>query len=225
MQATPDGTSVAQPRRGQHVAAVAALAAALLASNPARADELSVAEVARLERGATVTRPQTLEHGDRRYVGGVTYTLIDARASELQGVLDDVRDWPRFLPRTRDAHPVGSAAGDALVEVTHGNALLQVSYTVRVHREGSIVRFWMDPSRAHGIMDVWGFFRTQPFEGGRTLVTYGILIDMGPGLLRDLFENRVRELALTVPQRVRGLLLERHRYSESSLVTEGIARY
>src|SRR5215472_3860537 len=98
--------------------AVAALAAAVLASTSAQADQLSVAEVQRLQSGATVTRPQTLEHGDHRYVGGVTYTLIDARAGELQGVLDDVGDWPRFLPRTRDAHPVGTAAGDALVEVT-----------------------------------------------------------------------------------------------------------
>jgi hypothetical protein len=32
---------------------------------------------------------------------------------------------------------------------------------------------------------------------------------MGPGLLRDLFENTVRELALSVPDRVRGLVLER----------------
>ena len=37
-------------------------------------------------------------------------------------------------------------------------------------------------------------------------MTYGILVDMGPGLLRDLFEDRVRELALSVPDRVRDVV-------------------
>jgi hypothetical protein len=85
----------------------------------------------------------------------------------------------------------------------------------------------MEPSRPHGIEDVWGFFRIEPVELDRSLVTYGILIDMGAGPLRSLFENRVRELALTVPQRVRGLFLERaaSRNGEYSPVTESIARY
>ena len=203
------------------------LAAACLNSVPARADALSGADTERLESGATVTRTDTLERGDRRYVGGVTYTVIDAQPGDLERLLADVKDWQRFLPKTRDARRVGTAGGDPLVQVTHGSSLLQVSYTVRVHRQGNLLRFWMDPSRPHDIEDVWGFFRMQPIRHDRTLVTYGILIDMGPGVLRSLFENRVRELALTVPQRVRGLLLERgtSAYRESPLVTGAMARY
>lgn len=201
--------------------AIAALAAWFVASASARADGLSAAEADRLIGGGTVARPQALERGDRRYVGGVTYTIVDAPTRELAAVLDDVQGWRRFLPKTRDARQIGTAAGDALVEVTHGSALVQVTYTMRVRRDGNLVRFWMDPSRPHDIEDLWGFFRAEPFEGGRTLVTYGILIDIGAGLLRDLFEDRVRALALTVPQRMRGLLLQRKiaRYEESSLAT------
>jgi hypothetical protein len=206
---------------------VTTLATALAASSSAAADGLSAKEGDRLMSGGTVTRVQGLERGERRYVGGVTYTIVDAPANELAALLDDIPGWRRFLPKTRAARHVGTAAGDALVEVTHGSAVLRVSYTMRVRREGNVVRFWMDPSRSHDIEDLWGFFRAEPFDGGRVLVTYGILIDMGAGLLRDLFENRVRELALTVPQRMRGLLLERRsaRYEESSLVTAATARY
>jgi hypothetical protein len=67
----------------------------------------------------------------------------------------------------------------------------------------------MDPARAHDIEDVWGFFRAEPMGDGRTLVTYGILIDMGDGILRDMFEGRVRELALEVPDRVRDVVVQR----------------
>jgi hypothetical protein len=207
--------------------AVAALAAVWVASASARADGLSAAEANQLTSGGTVARTQALQRSDQRYVGGVTYTILDARAGELAALLDDVDGWRRFLPKTRNARHVGATHGDALVEVTHGSALLQVIYTMRVHRDGDVVRFWMEPSRPHDIKDVWGFFRAEPYGGGRTLVTYGILIDMGGGLLRDLFEDRVRELALTVPQRVRGLLLERRAagYDESSLVRETVTRY
>jgi hypothetical protein len=186
-----------------------ATAAFVLTGSVARADGLSLAENEHLARGATVARAQQMQRAERRYVGGVTYTILDARIDDLASLLDDVRSWRRFLPKTRDARPVGSAGADALVEVTHGSALVRVAYTLRVHREGNVVRFWMDPSRSHDIEDAWGFFRAEPMPDGRTLMTYGILIDMGGGLLRDMFEGRVQELALEVPDRVRDVVLER----------------
>jgi hypothetical protein len=208
--------------------AAAACAMSLVASASAHADRLSSEEMDRLRRGGTIARLQTVEHHDRRYVGGVTYTVFDATAGDVTALVNDLEGWRRFLPKTRDAHLVGVAGGDALVEVTHGSALVQVSYTMRVHREGNVVRFWLDANRPHDIEDLWGFFRAEPFDGGRALVTYGILIDIGAGLLRDLFEDRVRELALSVPQRARGVLRERRTawVERPQLVTsEAAARY
>jgi ribosome-associated toxin RatA of RatAB toxin-antitoxin module len=219
---TIDGGMVMLVRIG--AAAAAVLTA--LAGAPAKADGLTRGEAERLVRGATITRAQTLAQGGRRYVGGVTYTIVDARAQELSALVDDVSAWRRFLPKTRDVRHVGTAAGDPLIEVTHGAPPMQVSYTIRVHREPNLVRFWMDPARPHDIEDAWGFFRAEPLDGDRTLVTYGILIDMGSGLLRALFEDRVRELALTVPERVRGLLVERRAAEEAEPLVFGAgARY
>jgi hypothetical protein len=188
---------------------LAALSALALAGGNARADGLSTGESDRLLRGDTVAREQQLQRGDRRYIGGVTYTILDAPVDDLASLLDDVRSWRRFLPKTRDAQYVGSTGRDPLVEVTHGSALVKVAYTLRVHRDGNVVRFWMDASRPHDIEDAWGFFRAQRMPDGRTLMTYGILIDMGDGLLRDMFEDRVRELALEVPDHVRSVVLQR----------------
>ncbi len=182
------------------------LAATMLSSTRASADGLSAAETARLERGETVVRTQTIRHGDRRYVGGIVYSVFDARADDVARLLGDVQMWRRILPRTRSAHPVGRSGSDELVELTNGTAFFQATYTMRVRREGRVVRFWMDPQRRHDIEDAWGFARAEPMPDGRTLVTYGVLIDMGDGLLRDLFENRVRELALSVPDRLRDVL-------------------
>jgi hypothetical protein len=188
------------------LAATAVLALGL-ASSSAHADGLAADETSRLLRGQTVARPQEMHRGGRRYVGGVTYTIVDSTPGELGSVLDDIGAWRRFLPKTRDARRVGAVEGDALVQITHGSPLVQVGYTLRVHPEEHGLRFWMDPARPHDIEDAWGFFRTEPLGDGRTLVTYGILIDMGGGILRDMFEDRVRELALEVPDHVREVVL------------------
>jgi hypothetical protein len=185
------------------------MAALFLGAASARGDGLSADESDRLLRGDCVSRPQDLRRGIRRYVGGVAYKIVDAPPEDLAPLLDDVNEWGRFLPKTRDAHRVGSMGADPLVQITHGSALVQVGYTLRVHRDGNWVRFWMVSARAHDIEDVWGFFRAEPIGDGRTLVSYGVLIDMGDGILRDMFEDRVRELALEVPDLVRDVVLQR----------------
>ena len=83
------------------------------------------------------------------------------------------------------------------------------AYTLRVHRDGNVVRFWMEPGRPHDIEDAGASSAPSRMGDGRTLVTYGILIDMGDGILRDMFEDRVREVALEVPDHVRDVVAER----------------
>jgi hypothetical protein len=188
--------------------ALSALAGAT--AHAAESAPLSKSEMVRLWRGETVVREQSLSRGQEHYVGGVTYTIVDANADDLPALLADVDTLKRILPRTRAALNVGSADGDELVQVTQGTALLQATYTIRLHRSAREVRFWMDPHMSHDIANAWGFFRAAPLGEGRALVTYGVLLDMGPGLLRDLFEQRVRDLALSVADRVRGLVLQRN---------------
>ena len=189
--------------------ALAAGLAAALACSVARASSLTADETSHLLHGDTVARPQQLVQGPRRYVGGVTYTMIDGTVGDVVGVLQDISTWQRFLPKTRDARQVGVLDGDPLVRVTHGSAIVQVAYALRVHRDGNVVRFWMEPSQPHDIEDAWGFFRVEALTDARTLVTYGILVDMGDGLLRNVFEARMQELALEVPDGVRDVVLER----------------
>jgi hypothetical protein len=165
---------------------------------------------ARLEHGETVTYTQTIEGDTHRSVGGVTYTVVEASPAEMQTLLEDVNAYRQVLPRTKSARLVGVNGRDFFVELRQGNAIVDTSYTIRLRREqgGRTVRFWLDPSKPHGIADAWGFFRLEPLpekQPGvpRTLLTYGAMVDVGPGLVRELFEERVRAAMLQVPQLVR----------------------
>jgi hypothetical protein len=188
-------------------------------ASPALAQEgtlgLDGAEQARLARGDTVTRDQTLTRGGSRYVGGVTYTILDTTAAELSELFDDVSSYASVLPRTKRATLVGKNGDDTFVELHQGNAFIDTSYTIRLRRApGSReIRFWLDPTKPHAIDDAWGFFRyesvTDATGAERVLLTYGVLVDLGPGIVRDLFEERVRIAMLAVPARVRAYLATR----------------
>lgn len=193
----------------RQAATIAVALAALSAPGTARADALTSDEATQLERGDTVVRSQSLTRGDHSYVGGVTYTVLDATPEELDAIIDDVGAWQRVLPRTKSAVKVGERGGDALVELRQGSSVFETSYTIRVHKDPATrtVRFWMDPTRPHGIDDAWGFFRVTPLaESGRVLFTFAVLLDMGDGLGRALFEERIQAATLALPQRVRGYL-------------------
>jgi hypothetical protein len=192
------------------LAALFTLALLLCFTAPARADALSGEEVDQLFHAHNVSRRQDLRRGMRRYVGGVAYSIVDWRPDDVTALLYDLRLWKRFIPMARNVARVANAGDDPRVEVSHGTAFINVKYSMRVKREGRVVRFWMDATRPHDIEDVWGFFRLEELADGRTLITFGILIDLGDGMLRDLFEDRVRELAVVeIPNNVRTVIEER----------------
>lgn len=198
----------------------ALLALGLIAHAPAaRADRLTSLEATMLGRGETVIRENTWEPGySARYIGGVTYTMVDATATETTNILEDVSTFRRVLPRTKRVKLVSvEPNGDRLVELVQGNALVEAEYTLRVRNYPALheVRFWLETTRPHEIDDAFGYFRVEPVTDNsrsageqRTLLTYAVLVDIGPGIVRDLFEDRVRTALLSVPQLVRRYVAE-----------------
>ena len=179
--------------------------ACLTSGGSAHADTLTSAENERLARGETVARPVTIDNDDRRYVGGITYAVVRAPVSDLQALFEDVSSYANVLPRTKKASLVAEEGLDQLVELRQGNALIDAKYTLRVRHEAwrRDVRFWLDARRPHDIRDAWGYFHVDPLpddaEGSRSLVTYAVLVDVGPGIVRELFEERLRAVLLSTP--------------------------
>jgi hypothetical protein len=193
------------------------LALGLCARAPeVRADTLTAPETARLGRGETVIRENKWSPGwSAHYIGGVTYTVVDASPADISTVLEDVESYRRVLPRTKRVKLVSiEPNGDRLVELVQGNALVEAEYTIRVRHFPALheVRFWLETTRPHEIDDAFGYFRVEPSTGPageqQTLLTYAILVDVGPGIVRDLFEAKVRTALLSVPQLVRRYVAE-----------------
>jgi|GEM_PF-929120 len=175
------------------------------------AHSLNATEAQKLLRGETVVRPQTWEPNDSaHYVGAVTYTLIDSAAMDVSAMLEDPDAIKKVLPRAKHVRRLRvEPNGDQLMEVTHRAAMVDASYTLRLRPvpNSHEVRFWLEPTLLGSARDAWGYFRVAPavaVDGqSRTLLTYAVLVDVGPGIVRELFESKVRDALLSVPQRMR----------------------
>jgi hypothetical protein len=189
------------------------LAAALACGggSVARADMVAPPpDEARLAAGQAVSYPQVLYRQGRRYIGGVSYAVIEASADELTALLGDMAAYKAVLPHAEGARLVGEDGGDKLVEITQGVSFVRAAYTLRMRMDPDRrrVRFWLDGRRPHAIDDAWGYFRVEPIADAadgspRVLLSYGVLVDLGPGLMRDLFESRILASMLSIPDRLR----------------------
>ncbi len=165
---------------------------------------LTVHEREALHAGGMVSRALRFAAGGGKYVGGVSYQVVDARPELVLAALSDVSNWPEALPRTKTARLVGSQDGLSRVELVQGGTFVDARYTVVLQRaDAGTIRFWMDPSQPHDIRDVWGYFRVQGLPGGRSLITVGAALDLGDGLTRMLFEDRIASMLLRAPSQIR----------------------
>jgi hypothetical protein len=184
-----------------------ALAQGGSASEPPR-HALTEGERAALVAGRTVGRPLRFSRKGGSYVGGVAYQVVRATPGEVLRVLADASALPAALPRTERAELVSSHGRSARIELVQGKAPFVVKYTLHLEQDtsGESIRFWLDPTRPHDVKDVWGYFRVQQFGHQHTLVTMAVALDLGPGLPRMLFEDRVERAILRAPAKIRAFV-------------------
>jgi Polyketide cyclase / dehydrase and lipid transport len=179
-------------------------------------------EPALLPRGLTPEQHQTLGSGGRveqllqvdrqgkRYVGGVSYALVRAEPRQVFDVLNQLHTLSEILPQTRNTRIIDRSGNRVRVELEQGNSMVSTTFTVFFQLEPPegrddlhVVRFWLDPSQPHSIEDVWGFFRATRYDGQHALVSVGALVNLGPGVIRMLFEQRIQRAILRMPKRIR----------------------
>lgn len=163
-----------------------------------------------LRAGGRVEQFVELDRAGKHYVGGVAYTLVRAQPSQVFSVLNELGTLSLVLPSTRNTRILDRQDNRVRVLLEQGNSVVSTTFTVFFELEPpddrfdpKVVRFWLDPSQPHSIDDVWGFFRATRYDDGHSLVSVGALVDLGPGLVRMLFEDRIQRSILRMPKRIR----------------------
>lgn len=165
----------------------------------------SAEERRRLSRGELVMRRESRRRGELRLVGGTSWQVVDAPPDVVWAAVTDTDDYTAFLPRVVESRIVRERETRRLVFLRHRQGPIEASYTVRIDFMPSqrMARFRIDTTRPSAIRDGWGFFAVQPFGDDRSMVTFGIMADLGSGMLTGLIRPRVHEWMLRVPEELK----------------------
>lgn len=174
------------------------------------------AELARLARRELVVRPEMRALGGQRLVGGNAWVVVDAPPDAVWRAAIDFPRWVSFVPRLVSATVVRRGERP-LLRMRHVLGPVDATYSVelRVDAARRDLAFSLDRSQPHDIDAAWGYFTIRPHGEARSVVVFGGMVDVGDGLVRLLFEERVHHWSLRLPDELR-------RWVESA---EGRRRY
>jgi hypothetical protein len=176
----------------------------------ARAEKWTPDEEKRLARGEVVKRTFDVDLPQGDFVGGLGYVIISAPPADVLAVLLAPASYLHIFALTQEARLAAREGDDFIITLRQGGKKISGEYSVRARRETpSLVRFWLDPSRPHDIADCWGFFRLDPVQDGKTLLTYGALVHLEFGVIKLLFQEKIRFYALETPARLRAFVEDR----------------
>lgn len=164
---------------------------------------LTSSEQARLDRGSIVVRATSERRGPLRLFGGTSYIVADMSVGDAwASITDDSSQYRHMLPQVHSATEVSrDGNNERLIRFTHEVGPVSAEYTLRFQYNASTktVMFRLDPSRPHDIRAAWGFFRLRSHGNGKTLVSFGAMIDVGSGLISGALQARLHEWVLKIP--------------------------
>jgi len=163
----------------------------------------SASETRRLRRGRLVTRPEERRRGNLLLIGGASFRIVNHPPDVVWAAVRDSRAYHHFLPEVHRVRVVarGSRGRGRVIRVTHKQGPLEASYHLRLDFVGSLqtVQFRIDSERDNDVREGWGYIRVQPYGEGRSMVTWGILADVGSGLAVGLVRDEIQRWILEVP--------------------------
>ena len=111
--------------------------------------------------------------------------VVDAPVEDVWHVITDFNSFGEFMPNTIFYRPVGWKDGRLFVDCRIKVALLTMDYQLSyIIDENTHTTYWFYIKGP--IRDTQGFFRVEPYEGGRSVVTYTTTVEVGkavPGFI------------------------------------------
>lgn len=160
----------------------------------------------KLEAGELVARSQTQRRNGLELMGGSSWQVIDAAPEVVFSALLDTHRYPKMMPQVLEAKLVASQGAERTVFVRQGQkGIAEKRYYLRVNidEQKRDITFSVDDKRPHDLRAAWGFYTVRPFKDGKTLLAYGIMADLGGGLLSNVFGDEIHEWMLKTPWMVK----------------------
>jgi ribosome-associated toxin RatA of RatAB toxin-antitoxin module len=162
-------------------------------------------EKARLAAGKLVTRPVTEQRSSLRLIGGSSWQIIKAPPELVFRALLDTHNYPHSLPTVTRASVVSDNKTMRRVRLEHRKGPVGMAYrlALTIDYERRDVNFKLNDRLESGMRAAWGFLAVTPYGSNQTLLSYGVMLDPGDGLLVGLVRGMIHEWALKVPSQMK----------------------
>lgn len=179
------------------------VACLLMTPNASRAtsDELTLEDKKLLAQGELVKKEKNEQRGTYKLFGGQSWQIVDVPVETAWKVIQDVAGYKNFIPLATESAVSNQVGKDADVAMRQQWGPIDVRYVLQTTlqpEKGALV-FRVDHSQPHDIRAGWGFIRVRPFKEGRTLVSFGALVDIGDGVFVSIARPAVRRDLLRIP--------------------------
>ena len=194
------------------ITAAVTLAALWLVAAPGRVSaDLSDKEVRKLNAGKLILHRKSERRGDFKLTGGRSWQTINRSPTQTWRALTRLTQHHKIVPGTTRSSRVSASKNVKRVELFHEKGLLEISYQVDLafDDEARTMKIKIIPEASPNVRGGWGFAKIRPWNGGRTLVSFGSMVDIGEGFLAGLIRPAVQHWLLRVPEDIK-------RYVEAS---------
>src|SRR5690606_22351034 len=105
------------------------------------------------------------------------------------------------LTHSRQTFHRGDSRG---VHVRHGQGAVTAEYGLRLNyiEASRVLMFQVDDDQQSALRAGWGFMKVQPWGEGKPLLSFGILADVGTGMLSGALRPKIHEWMLRVPRTI-----------------------
>ncbi len=165
-------------------------------------------EKRKLEAGELVVRRADKRLQALKLIGGTSWQLIEAPTGEVWEALINMKHYRSILPQVSDVRLVENRERERTLFIEHGNDLLSVCYYVDIKTDSDRreIAFRVDPRRECAVKAGWGFYLLRPHGKHRTVLVYGVMADIGEGIIPALMRDLIHEWMLKVPWMVKRLV-------------------
>ena len=165
----------------------------------------TAAERRALTAGELVRRNISRTEGRHAMYGGTSWMRVRAPIERVWALVEDPATYPRLIPSLATTRVVEERGADRVVHMHHDYAIATTDYYVRMRfdRDRWTMRFELDDSRPHDTLRSGrGFIQLSSYRGD-TIVSWGMLADVGAGVIVQIFGPVLNERLLLPPRCVR----------------------
>ncbi|QQR89439.1 MAG: hypothetical protein IPJ88_14735 [Myxococcales bacterium] len=172
-----------------------------VAQSQAEEQIFSSEELEQLNQGLLVTRPQSQLKKGMFLFGGNSWQLINAKPQEVWQSLLDVERFPSIIPKTVSSELLSEHEQRRVVAIHQKGGPFDINYRIvfTVKIPGKELLFRIDSSHDGTATKAWGFFHIAPYNDRKSILSYGVLSDIGSGSVQGMIRPLLQEKLLKVP--------------------------